>query len=77
MVEILVGLATLWILKRFFPHNGAADGTAGEIVPFIHPHGHGDGGAPFSFVDDDFDSDWDTAIIDELFDEGDEDEFMG
>ncbi|MCJ8500689.1 hypothetical protein [Desulfatitalea alkaliphila] len=77
MLEILVGLATLWILKRRFPNAGAADGKDAEIVPFpfIHHQDRGDG-APFSFVDDDFDSDCDTALIDEILDEGGDDEFI-
>ncbi|MBR9979938.1 MAG: hypothetical protein KFF50_02820 [Desulfatitalea sp.] len=76
MLEIFVGLAVLWILKWLFPHQGAADKADSEIVPFLNHHDHLDGGGPWAATEDDMDSNWDTAFIDDMIDEDIDDEFI-
>ena len=76
MLEILVGLAVLWVLKRVFMDKGGTDKTDPEIVPFINPHDHRDGVGPNPFSGDDFEPDWDADLIDEMIDDGIDDELI-
>jgi hypothetical protein len=72
MIEIFVGLAVLYLMKRLFPEKGTGTDPDCVIIPLIH-QGHS-GGVEMS--EGDLYPDGDADFADEPADSDCDDEFM-